>query len=137
MHEWALAESIIATVDEEVRNNRLCNVSKVDVKVGELQQIDLDIFRMVLDSALKLYDLPLKMSQISVSREKSVLKCRVCASEWGFDETAGQLAGDEGEAIHFIPEVAHIYIRCPRCGSPDFSVLKGRGVWIASIEGET
>ncbi len=137
MHEWALAESIIATIDQEVRNNLLKKVVKVDVKVGELQQIDLDVFRTILENVLSTYDLPLEISEICVTKDMSVLKCRACAWEWGFGEATGRLAEDQGEAIHFIPEVAHIYMRCPKCASPDFSILKGRGVWIESIEGET
>jgi hydrogenase nickel incorporation protein HypA/HybF len=39
------------------------------------------------------------------------------------------------ENIHFIPEVAHVYVKCPRCESPDFEVLKGRGVWINKVMG--
>ena len=37
------------------------------------------------------------------------------------------------EAIHFLPEAAHAFIRCPSCKSPDYRVQAGRGVSIASI----
>ena len=30
------------------------------------------------------------------------------------------LEKDESEAIHFLPELAHTFIRCPQCGGPDF-----------------
>jgi hydrogenase nickel incorporation protein HypA/HybF len=43
---------------------------------------------------------------------------------------------DETEAIHFMPEIAHIYIRCPQCKSPDFDIIQGRGVQVGVIEGE-
>ncbi len=39
------------------------------------------------------------------------------------------------ESIHFIPEVAHTYIKCPKCGSPDFEIIKGRGIWLEKIKG--
>ena len=39
------------------------------------------------------------------------------------------------EAIHFVPEMAHVYIKCKECGSPDFEVIEGRGVWLATIKG--
>ena len=42
---------------------------------------------------------------------------------------------DVREAIHFVPEIAHTYIKCPKCGSPDFEVVQGRGVWLESIKG--
>jgi hydrogenase nickel incorporation protein HypA/HybF len=42
---------------------------------------------------------------------------------------------DTAEAIHFVPEVAHTYIKCPSCGSPDFEIVEGRGVWLENIKG--
>jgi len=47
-----------------------------------------------------------------------------------------KLNEDESEAIHFIPEVAFVHARCPKCGSPDFEIMTGRGVSITSIKGE-
>jgi hydrogenase nickel incorporation protein HypA/HybF len=46
------------------------------------------------------------------------------------------LSSEVAEAIHFIPEIAHTYMRCPRCHSPDFEVIAGRGVWVAALQGE-
>jgi hydrogenase nickel incorporation protein HypA/HybF len=45
------------------------------------------------------------------------------------------LDDEVSESIHFIPEVAHSYLKCPKCGSSDFEFMKGRGVWLASIKG--
>jgi hydrogenase nickel incorporation protein HypA/HybF len=136
MHEWALAESVIVTAVDEIKNNKLKSISRIQVKVGELQQIDLGIFRFALENILKSYALGMDIENIIVEKDKSVLKCKVCGTEWSFGDTASRLQDDETEAIHFIPEVAHIYMRCPSCKSPDFGIIKGRGVWIDSIEGE-
>ena len=51
-----------------------------------------------------------------------------------FEEARG-MDDDESEAIHFVPEVAHVYISCTKCDSPDFQVLEGRGVILESIKG--
>jgi hydrogenase nickel incorporation protein HypA/HybF len=32
--------------------------------------------------------------------------------------------------------MAHVYLKCAKCGSPDFEVIKGRGVWLSTIKGE-
>ena len=135
MHEWALAESIIAAVAGEVEAKKLKKVLRVNVRIGELQQIEPDIFRHILENVLEIYDLPLEISDVIISEHPSTLKCRVCFTEWDFRDAP--VGFNEGEAIHFIPETVHFYVRCPVCGSPDFHILEGRGVWIESIEGET
>lgn len=137
MHEWALAEAVIYAVNEEAAREKLKKIILVKVKVGELQQIDLDIFKFAMESVLPLSDLPLDMGKIAIETDESTLRCQVCRHMWNFREDADKLPEVESEAIHFIPEIAHIYIRCPRCGSPDFAIAEeGRGVRIDYIEGE-
>ena len=136
MHEWALAESVICTISDETIKNKLSRISSVAVKIGELQQINIEIFRFALDTVLSSYEIPVDKTNILLETELSTLKCNVCENEWSFGENIKKIPGDEAEAIHFIPEIAHTYIRCPACGSPDFTIKKGRGVWIESIEGE-
>ena len=46
------------------------------------------------------------------------------------------MTADDLEAIHLLPETIHVYGRCPSCGSPDFEVVRGRGVSIGSVRGE-
>jgi Zn finger protein HypA/HybF involved in hydrogenase expression len=31
--------------------------------------------------------------------------------------------------------MAHVYIKCTECDSPDFEVTQGRGVWLETIKG--
>jgi hydrogenase nickel incorporation protein HypA/HybF len=136
MHEWALAESVICTITDEIKRNKLSRISRVTVKLGELQQIDVDIFKFALENVLATYEPTVNKECIVLETEPSTLKCNVCENEWSFGENIKKMQEDEAEAIHFIPEIAHTYMRCPACGSPDFSIKKGRGVWIESIEGE-
>jgi hydrogenase nickel incorporation protein HypA/HybF len=138
MHEWALAEAVICTISDEIKKNRLGRISRVTVKIGELQQIDLEIFRFAVENVLTSYELTAGVDKacIIIETEPSTLKCNVCENEWSFGENIKRMHDDEAEAIHFIPEIAHTYMRCPACGSPDFNINKGRGVWIESIEGE-
>ena len=136
MHEWALAESIVFAVNEEAEREALRELSLIKIKIGELQQIDLEIFNYALESVLPLSRLPLDMGKLTVEIQESLLQCQICRRRWNYREALNQLPEDDVEAIHFIPEMAHIYLRCPECGSPDFTIAEeGRGVWIASIEG--
>jgi hydrogenase nickel incorporation protein HypA/HybF len=136
MHEWALAESVICAVADEINKNKLKAVSRILVKIGELQQIDIEIFRFAVDTVLESYELVVNKACIALETEPCTLECNVCESKWSYKEHINRIRGDDAEAIHFIPEIAHTFIRCPECGSPDFNIKKGRGVWIESIEGE-
>jgi len=68
--------------------------------------------------------------------EPAGFKCMNCSHEWLFSDVKKNLDDDETESIHFIPETAHVFLKCPNCKSPDFEIVKGRGIWVDSIEGE-
>jgi hydrogenase nickel incorporation protein HypA/HybF len=130
MHEWALAEAVISTASQIAEKEGLKAISEVKIKVGELQQVELDIFEFAL-SQLKT-DI-FKNAKFAIETVKAELKCRVCSYKWVFSKN--RLSGDSAEAIHFVPETIHAYIKCPKCGSPDFEILHGRGIWLESIKG--
>ncbi|MEM2972361.1 MAG: hydrogenase nickel incorporation protein HypA [Candidatus Bathyarchaeia archaeon] len=130
MHEWALAEAIIATVSQLAEKEGIKTVTEVTVKVGEIQKVEIDILEFAL-SQLKTAKLERTKFNIEVVRAK--LKCRICEHQWFFSK--GKLDENVIEAMHFVPEVAHAYVKCPKCGSPDFEITEGRGVWLESIKG--
>lgn len=131
MHEWSLAEAVIATAIEEAKKGELEEITKIKIKIGELQQVDTEIFEFALNELANTRGLT--DMKIEMETERAVFRCRVCGNEWGFDRI--ELNEDKCEAIHFAPEVAHAYIRCPSCKSPDFEVMRGRGVLMESIKG--
>ena len=130
MHEWALAEAIIQTASEIAEKENLAEVTEVDVKIGELQQVEREILRFALR---QLRPAKFKNAKFHLTLAKATLKCRNCGNIWQFQK--GKLAAAEREAIHFVPEVAHTYVKCPRCGSPDFEIAAGRGVWLQNLKG--
>lgn len=130
MHEWALAEAIISAASEVAEKEGLKEVSKIVVVVGELQQVDREILKFALE---QLKSGKLSGAKFIIRSARAKLVCRSCGHKWRFNISS--LAEDIREMIHFVPEVAHAYVRCPACGSPDFEVSGGRGVWIASIRG--
>jgi len=130
MHEWALAEAVISTVSQIAEKEGLKEVAEVEIKVGELQQIELDILEFALS---QLKTLKLKNVKFHIKTVKAELKCRVCGQKWIFRKE--KIDEEIAEAIHFVPEIAHTYIKCPKCGSPDFEILKGRGIWLESVKG--
>jgi hydrogenase nickel incorporation protein HypA/HybF len=136
MHEWALAESILTAALEAADKEKLKKINEIKISIGELQQIEHDIFEFALKQITEEHGEKLKDIKFSIETEKSTLKCKSCENEWAFDDMKNNLNEDESEAIHFIPEVAFVHSRCPKCGSPDFEINSGRGVSITSIKGE-
>jgi hydrogenase nickel incorporation protein HypA/HybF len=130
MHEWALAEAIINAASEIAEKEKLSKITEVTVGIGELQTIEPDILRFAL-SQLKTEKF--KEAKFELGTEKARLKCRACRNKWVFSKE--NVDSSELEAIHFIPEIAHTYIKCPKCGSPDFEILEGRGVTLQTVKG--
>ncbi len=136
MHEWALADAVISTAVKVAEKEKLTRISTIRVTMGELQQIDMEIFEFAMNEMMKSGGDILEDAKVEFEDEKAALKCRVCGHEWAFSEATEKLNEEESESIHFVPEIAHVYIRCPECESPDFEIIRGRGVSIESIEGE-
>jgi hydrogenase nickel incorporation protein HypA/HybF len=130
MHEWALAEAIITAAQQIAEKEKLREIREVTIKIGELQQVEREILRFALS---QLKPATFKNAQFHITKAKTTLKCRVCGNTWMFSKN--KLDEDTAEAIHFVPEVAHAYIKCPKCGSPDFEITKGRGIWLENIKG--
>jgi hydrogenase nickel incorporation protein HypA/HybF len=130
MHEWALAEAVVSAASEVARKEGLREVTEVRIGVGELQQIEHDVFEFALSQLKKA---ELEGARFRIERVRAKLRCRACSHVWTFARE--RLDESAVEAIHFVPEVAHAYVKCPRCGSPDFEVLEGRGVWLLSVKG--
>jgi len=136
MHEWALAESILTAAVEEADKEKLDTIKEIKISIGELQQIEQEIFEFALEEIIKTQGDKLKNVKTIIEIEKSTLKCNACEHSWSFSDLKKKINEDESEAIHFIPEVAFVHARCPKCGSPDFEIATGRGVTITSIKGE-
>ena len=135
MHEWALAESIVMAAVEEAQKEKLKKITQVTVYIGELQQIEKEIFHFALGELAKLQKLPITKDAFQLKTEKSNLTCNTCNHTWKYSDMKKKLEETEAESIHFIPEVVFVHARCPQCGSPDFQITKGRGVVLSSIRG--
>jgi len=134
MHEWALAESILAAAETTAADQHLKSIMRIMVNLGELQNID----RRILRFALK--ELTRDRKKFSKARfqfktEKTTFSCTACGQRWSLADQKQKLEPAVAEAIHFIPEAVLSYVRCPHCKSPDFHILTGRGVTLATITG--
>ncbi|MGA2680413.1 MAG: hydrogenase nickel incorporation protein HypA [Candidatus Bathyarchaeia archaeon] len=130
MHEWALAEAVLASAKEIAEKEKLKEVTEVTIRIGELQQVERPILRFAIS---QMKTALFKNTKFRILKAKTSLRCRVCGATWQFDTK--KMDKETAEAIHFVPEVAHSYIKCPKCGSPDFEIASGRGIWLENVKG--
>ncbi|MCS7119844.1 MAG: hydrogenase nickel incorporation protein HypA [Nitrososphaerota archaeon] len=131
MHEWALAEAVLNALQEIAEREDLEEVKEVVLQLGELQQVDEEIFIFALSN---LKTCKLNRAVFRIEKENAEFECRSCSNFWSFKDV--KMDEEALEAIHFIPEIAHAFLRCPRCGSPDYNIVKGKGVWVKNIVGK-
>lgn len=133
MHEWSLAEAVLKSSIKEAKKRNLKKLTEVKIVLGDLQGIEEEIVKFGLDNLKK--DTMAEEANFIFIKEDAVFQCRNCQNTWNLKE-ANLHDETMKESIHFVPEVVHSFIRCPRCGSPDFEVVKGRGIYIDEITGE-
>ena len=135
MHEWALVDSVVKAAAAVAEQEQLKAVDEIVVVLGELQSIDREavdtIFKELKQSAPE----KVRNSRLVLETEKTLFKCRACGKSFESGE-GGALDATEKEAVHFLPEAARVYIKCPACKSPDFQLEKGRGIYVREIRGE-
>lgn len=130
MHEWALAEAVIEATSSALAGRDPSCLRGVTVKLGELQAVDHEIFSFALETLLQ--ERPFRGAAYKLETEPATFRCTSCGKDWALAESPG-LGPESREAIHFLPEAAHAFVRCPSCGSPDYRVQAGRGVHIESL----
>jgi hydrogenase nickel incorporation protein HypA/HybF len=135
VHELAIADAVVTAALQVAEREGMAEITRLEVRVGELQQIDTEVFRFALEEVIPAGERRLASAAIVLKTEPAEFRCRPCGHGFGLEQTRGPGGKDESEAIHFIPELAHSFLRCPRCQSPDFDLVHGRGISIGSIEG--
>ena len=118
MHEWALADAVSKAVKEKAKEDE---IKEVRVLLGELQNVDEEIFKEALTKTLEGINFKLEV-------QPAVFSCRTCGHTWKLEDIKDSLSPEVRESIHFIPEVVHAFISCPKCSSKDFEVISGRGL---------
>ncbi|MFI5396947.1 MAG: hydrogenase nickel incorporation protein HypA [Candidatus Binatia bacterium] len=136
MHEFALAQAVVDAALQAADEAGISRITKIAVRIGELQQMERESFAFALKEVMPTTEARLAGAVVTIESEPARLQCRPCQHAFSLDETQPP-QDDESEAIHFIPELAHAFLRCPQCRSSDFEVIAGRGVTLQSVEGDT
>ncbi|MGH0035387.1 MAG: hydrogenase nickel incorporation protein HypA [Myxococcota bacterium] len=136
MHEFALAQAVVDSALEVARREKLSRITRLVVGIGELQRIGIASFEFALSEVIPTGEPRLEGVTLALETEPARFRCRVCERDFGLDEAPHPSRREQSEAIHFVPELAHAFLRCPRCESPDFEIRAGRGVVLRTLEGE-
>jgi hydrogenase nickel incorporation protein HypA/HybF len=131
MHEWALADAVVVSILGALEGRDPRSLRRARIVLGELQAVDKEIFLFGLRTLLEPHGI--SADKLTLATEPAEFLCGNCGKRWGLAEDPG-LSEEQREAIHFLPEAAHAFSRCPACKSADFHVEKGRGVGIDVIE---
>ena len=94
MHEWALAEAVVATVEKIRRENGGRPVLAVRLRFGELQNVDLEAFREGLAAGLG--GLPYGPEVFRFLSEPAAFRCRACGRLWPLDRVRRHRGGGAG-----------------------------------------
>ena len=127
MHEWALAEAIVDYITKVSGGKK--RFKRVSVKLGELQSIDEEILRFSINEILKADGIHVK--ELRFGKDPAIFRCRNCGYEWSLKDM--EMDEEVKELIHFVPEAVHTYFKCPKCGSRDFEIVGGRGVYVVEV----
>jgi hydrogenase nickel incorporation protein HypA/HybF len=131
MHEWALADAVVTATCSALSGRDPSCLRGVTVMIGELQAIDREIFEFALSTILE--QTPISRASFTLETEPASFACAACGAAWALADAPG-VSDETREAIHFLPEAAHAFLRCPSCGSPDYRISAGRGVRIDRLE---
>jgi len=135
MHEWALAEAVLKAAEKVAADEKMLKVEEIVVVLGTLQSVDAEAFPEIFREVRKNAPAVLSAAEIVTENEKASYCCRACGREFSADDLR-PMNHEESEAVHFVPELVSSYMRCPACKSPDFSIVRGRGIYIKEIRGD-
>jgi hydrogenase nickel incorporation protein HypA/HybF len=113
MHELRIAEDLSAIVIQAAQNEKLLNVTRVNISFGQLVQIVPDIFEFAFRESVR--DTLAANAEISIEIVPVKLRCNGCGSDF---------------------QLAENNFTCGVCGSTDLNMLNGKELFIKSIEGE-
>ncbi|NOZ89233.1 MAG: hydrogenase maturation nickel metallochaperone HypA [Crenarchaeota archaeon] len=139
MHEVSIAMSILSVVEEAFRETPGAKrVSKIKLQIGMLSMVDPEALRFALRTVSR--GTPAEGAEIEIEMVKPVFRCNRCGHTWEVsDEDIERISSDPEAStlIHIYPDVVARYLRCPRCGSSDIEIVRGKGVIVHSVDIET
>jgi hydrogenase nickel incorporation protein HypA/HybF len=113
MHELRIAEDLSGIVLETAMNEKLAKVTKINIIFGQLVQIVPDIFKTAFTESVR--GTLAEGSELNIEIVKVRMKCTNCGKEF-------RIRGN--------------IFACKHCGSTELEIIKGKEMFVKSIEGE-
>ena len=139
MHEVSIALSILSLVEQAFRETPGAKkVSKIRLEIGMLSLVDAEALKFALKTVAR--GTPAEDAEIEIEMVKPVFKCNRCGHTWEVsDKDIERISSDPelSTLVHINPDVVVKYLSCPRCGSSDVEIVRGRGVVLHSVDIET
>lgn len=108
MHEYAIAESVIAVAREHARG---CRIAAVELRVGHLRQVVPDALAFAFEVASA--GTPAAGAELRIEPVVPIVRCERCGAE---------------------SEARELPLACARCGGLAVEVLAGEELEVESIE---
>ncbi len=113
MHELGIIQNIFHILEDLSEENHLTAITRVRLKVGQLQQIVPDMLDFAFENVAK--GTKAEGADLEIERVPILMQCRTCHTEFVVAE--------------------HTYI-CPQCSGTSLDTLQGTEIILESIEGE-
>ena len=110
MHEMSIVESLLQSVETEIRRYPGARVQTVRVQLGQLRLVQPLMLQLCYEAAVQ--GTPLAGSQLEIESINASARCRVCSLTFPVDES---------------------WFECPRCHSTDAQLLAGDELLLANI----
>jgi len=114
MHEYSIVQSLMDLANENARKNNAKKVTKLEVKVGVLSGVEIDLLKIAFDTFKE--DTICSDAEFVIISQPVVVKCKDCNQE-------NELQKNE--------------YHCPNCKSQNLEVLDGEEMYLMSMELET
>lgn len=113
MHELSVATGVIEIAEKTLQLNGMKKIHAIHIVIGELTCVDESALRFALEPAGK--GTAIEGSEIIIHIQKATARCTPCEKEF--------------DPIGFVA-------RCPKCKGFDTKIIKGRELYVKSIEAE-
>ncbi len=120
MHEFSICSEIVRNVLDEVEKSKGRKVISVQLEIGELNFLNPEQITFLIQELFK--GTVAEGAKLKVKMVKSSIKCESCGYK------GGKISDPKDLFHHFVP------LSCPKCGSFEIKVQKGRECNLRKIQ---